>query len=107
MNATNPYVPPDTKPQVTPIKRRRTTRHSIFGLLSGFLTLALFLQFSGSRWGVWPWRFSEREAGFDRIELVLFFLAPLGVAILLALFAGPAKRWILGGLAITFLLSLV
>lgn len=86
------------------------TRKSIqvfSAVLSAILGLVLLLKFSGSRWGEWPWYFSPREAGFDRIELVVFFLAPLTLASFLALCSGKARPYLLMFMLLVLVLSLV
>ena len=79
----------------------------IFATFGLVFATALLIRFAGSRWGEWPWYFSPREAAFDQIELIVFFLVPLGITASIALLAGRARRWILGMLVLTFLLSLV
>tara|TARA_R110002049_G_scaffold27283_3_gene93849 strand:- start:207 stop:599 length:393 start_codon:yes stop_codon:yes gene_type:complete len=88
-------------------RHRKIWRERIFAILGVLFASTLLLRFARSRWGEWPWYFSPREAGFDRIELFVFFLFPLGVTAVMSIFAGRARRWILGLLALTFLLSLV
>lgn len=86
------------------------TRKSIqvfWAMVSAILGLVLLLKFNGSRWGEWPWYFSPREAGFDRIELVVFFLAPLTLASLLALCSGKARPYLLAFMLLVLVLSLV
>lgn len=103
----NPYDASATQPDDLPERHRNTWRERIFATLALLLASALLLRFAGSQWGEWPWYFSPREAGFDRIELFVFFLFPLGITAAISIFAGRARPWILGLLALTFLLSLV
>lgn len=101
----NPY---DAKePGAYPQRHRNTCRECICATVGLLLASVLLLRFAGSRWGEWPWYFSPREAGFDRIELLVFLLFPLGITTVISIFAGRARLWILGLLALALLLSLV
>ena len=103
----NPYHAPATQPNAVSDRKRWTWRERIFATIGLLLAIALLLRYAGSRWGEWPWYFSPREAGVDRIELYVFFFFPLGMTAVISIFAGRARSWILGLLALTFLLSLV
>jgi hypothetical protein len=103
----NSFSASATQPDALPTRQPNAWRHRIFATIGIVLTGVLLFRFAGSRWGEWPWYFSPREAGFDRIELFVFFLAPLGLTAVISLFAGRARVWILGLLALTFVLSLV
>ena len=102
----NPYDASATRPEALP-RRLIAWRQRVFATVGLLLAVALLLRFAGSRWGEWPWYFSPREAGFDRLELFVFFLVPLGFTGVIAIFAGRARPWILGLLALTLVLSLV
>lgn len=83
-------------------------RQSTLGLLSLALCLYLIWHYAESKWGEWPWSiFGGREPGFNLIELALYLLLPLSLAVLLAAFSGKAK-WSLFTIAfLTLVLSLV
>lgn len=106
MNESNPCQASELQ-SATPLEPRGLWRKPIFASFGLLLALSLLLLFAGSRWGKWPWYFSPKEAGLDRFELVAFFLVPMAFTALISLFAGRACRWIIGILALTFLLSLV
>ena len=106
VNEPNPYRA-SASPGATPTEPRGLWRKRIFATFGLLLAVSLLLLFAGSRWGKWPWYFSPREAFWDRFELVAFFLIPMAFTALISLFAGRACRWIIGILALTFLLSLV
>lgn len=68
----------------------------------------LIWHYADSKWGEWPWSiFGGREPGFNRIELVLFLLLPLSLAVLLASFSGKAKIFLYLIALLTLVLSLV
>jgi len=103
----NPYIAPRNQSATVPSRQRSTWRERIFATVGLVLASALLVRFAGSRWGEWPWYFSPREAGFDRMELFVFFLVPLGLTTMISMFAGRARRWIFGLLVLTLVLSLV
>ncbi|MCO8125418.1 hypothetical protein NHH03_27010 [Stieleria sp. TO1_6] len=103
----NPNVTPNDNAVIRVDEDQGSVRRVICGSIATACSVALLIQFADSKWGDWPWYFSPREPGFDRIELFLFFFVPIGITGTIALFAGRAKYWILGLLSLTIVLSLV
>lgn len=51
--------------------------------------------FFDSRYGVWPWYLSPREAWMDRLEFAVLFAIPLTIGLVLAIFTGKRRRYFL------------